>query len=412
VTGSLFAVHRDIPDRRAARADAVIAPDPRLTFRDYEYRAIPGDVWEAWDRSGPEWQRYPFESTAWLRAVAGLLPVDASPRLLVARGPDDSIVAFWPYALQRFRSGGVLPVILCRPWDANVRTAGWITVSPALDGDACGAILDGFEARVDPWDKMLTGLVPDPSPLLDAVVDRARRTRRPLEREVHTFAEIKGWESFDGFLDSLSHDWRRKYRRLTSKMSESGVGVQQFDGERAQRAVNDIKQRALAIYRESWKTRSGDRAANLMCAETSRHFCALLDGFARRGGLHAIFVTVEGDDAAFYVGLRSGDVYCSLQTAYKECYASRSVGFLAQLADFRYTVEQGLATNNLLANQDYKGHFTKSAVAFSSFVLFGGRPRARAARALSALKARLGAVRPDTVERWLSRIRRGRGAER
>jgi hypothetical protein len=361
-----------------------------LSVRDYAYGDIPSEIWESWETRNAEWHSYPFESVPWLRAAADGRSPGIAMRLLVASAPRLGPVAFWPYALQRFRTGRVLPLTLCRPWTEDEREAASLVVSPALEREAYGRVAGAFLERLPRWDKMLTGLVRDPSPLLDGLIDAFGPSGTSIERTNHGFAEIRGWTSFQEFLGSLSRDWRRKYNRITKRNQESGsLRIEHLDGPRTLELRESIERRILDIYRESWKTRSADPHANLTDPGASAHFSKLLDAFARRGCLHVIFVSVDGDDAAFYVGVHFERVYCSLQTAYKEKYAGLSVGFLTQIEDFRYTIERGFLTNSLMANQDYKKHFTDTVESFSSLVVFNRSAVGAAAMLLSRARRML-----------------------
>jgi hypothetical protein len=172
------------------------------------------------------------------------------------------------------------------------------------------------------------------------------------------------------------------------------VRLQHIDGQIEPAVFESLTPRIIAVYRESWKSGSTDRFAGLGRPEAFSGFARLLLAFAKRGGLHALFATVDGEDAAFYVGVRFGQMYCSLQTAYREKHAARSLGFLVQMEDFRYTLERGL-TNNLMAYQEYKTHLTDRVVRFASLTAYsrGAHGRmahllAKARRGLKALLAR------------------------
>lgn len=361
-----------------------------LTVSDYDYHDVPSRVWDEWERCNIEWCSYPFESVPWLRATADRLSQDISKRLLVVNKPHLGPIAFWPYALQHFRTGGVMPLVLCRPWVEDLRLAVSAVISPALDRETCRQIVHCFLDRLPRWHKMLIGLVREPSPLLEILGETLKYFGTRFEQETHTFAEVRGWTSFPHFLNSLSHDWRKKYNRLVKKDLEAGtIRLDHLDGLSARGALESIKSRILDIYRESWKVNSSDQYANLARPETFAWFSQLLEVFARQEGLHVIFTTVNGDDAAFYVGVRFGKIYCSLQTAYKQRYAPLSVGFLTQIENFRYTIEQGFLTNNLLGDQDYKTHLTEAVTRFSSFVVFNRNLRGAIAQWMSQTRVRL-----------------------
>jgi len=361
-----------------------------LIVNDYDYHEIPDEVWAAWERCSAEWNSYPFESVPWLSSAADSLSPDISKYLLVASVSHLGPVAFWPYALQRSFYTRLLPLVVCHSWLKDERISASVIVSPALSEDACRTVISAFLERMPKWHKMFVGLVRNPSSLLDATAEVFGQLTIIFERNIHSLAEIRGWTNFEEFLGSLSRDWRRKYNRITKRSQEIGdIVIEHIDSFNTQAVLESIKRRILDIYRESWKASSPDRYANLAHPDAFEWFSKLLDAFARRGWLHVIFVTANGEDAAFYVGVRSEKVYCSLQTAYKEKYASLSVGFLAQMEDFRYTIMRGLLTNNLLANQDYKAHFTDTVEHFSSLVLFNRNVAGRLAWLMTKTKQKI-----------------------
>jgi len=172
-------------------------------------------------------------------------------------------------------------------------------------------------------------------------------------------------------MGSLSKKWRQQYNRLTKRYQQAGtLRLEYLDGDKTLGQLESIKQRVRDVYRESWKASSTKRHSSLMLPETYAHFSALLDAFARKQWLHVIFVSIDGEDAGFCVGLRCGNVSCSLQTAYKEKFATLSVGFLTLLEDFRYAIERGFLTNNLMGHHPYLRHFTDKHERFSLLFAF------------------------------------------
>jgi hypothetical protein len=342
-----------------------------LTVDDYGYWEVPKEIWEVFGKCNAEWHSYPFESVPWLRASAESLPVGICARLLIASDRHLGPVAFWPYALQSFRSGGILPLLLCRSWTEDERIAASIIVLPELDKCAILGILNKFIEKLPRWNKMITGIIRDGSPLFHAIIEVFGSSSNIFTQETYTFAEIRGWLRFEDFLGSLSRDWQRKYKRIISHNQETGcIRVEHIDGAKTLEMLASIKRRIIDIYRESWKIGSPDRYANLALPDAFAYFSKLIEAFAENKCLHIIFATAGGDDAAFYVGVQHGNVYCSLQTAYKEKYRHLSIGFLTQMENFRYTIEHGYFTNNLMANQDYKKHFTDNVIHYSSLVIF------------------------------------------
>ena len=371
------------------------SPEARLfNFADYDFGRIPGDVKAAWEECNVRWNNYPFESMPWLDVLGRCNSQKTALRVMVATHPHLGYVCFWPYAMQPLRSGGVLPIRLCRPWSEDARVGVSAVVSPELDETDCLSIVKGYFDRLPSWSKMIVGLTPSPSPLADALIATARSRGLRFEQESISFAEIRGYASFDAFIGSRSRDWRRKYKRIIQKAGENGiVRIEHLDGDLTLRDLEIIKRRVRDIYVETWKYRSPDPYANLAREDTFGYFSKFIETFAMRRSLHVVFVTLGSDDAAFYIGVHFGDKYCSVQTAYKEKYASASVGFLAQMENFRYTIEHGYSSNNLLGNQGYKRHFTSTEVRFVTFIIFNRNIRGAAAHVISQVRSHFENVR-------------------
>jgi hypothetical protein len=359
-------------------------------FADYDLDEIPSDVMEAWESCNVRWKNYLFESMPWFELLGRCNSKSATVRLMVVTNSQIGYVCFWPYAMQHFRTGGVMPITLCRSWSEDTRVGVSAVVSPELDETACVRIVGGCFDRLPVWNKMVIGLTRSPSPLLDALVGSLQARGLPFEQEIQAFSEIGGHATFNAFIRSLSRDWRRKYKRIVEKSIETGIiRIEHLDGSQTLQKLETIKRRVMDIYIETWKRQSVDRYANLARQEVFGPFSLFIETFAKRESLHVIFIKVHGDDAAFYLGAHFANQYCSVQTAYKEKYSSLSVGFLAQMENFRYTIERGFSTNNLLGNQSYKKHFTSKEVEFRNFVVHNKNIKGAAAHFLSRIKSRV-----------------------
>lgn len=362
-------------------------PETELSFEEFDYRSISNEIWNLLEKCSFDWDCYPFESIQWVRLSGERLAQDASGRLLVVRNSAREPVAFWTYALQKFHSGGVLPIVLCHPWALNAHLSISVVTSPKLDLGTCTEIVRGFFALLPNWNKMLTGMINVNSNIHLALIDVMEENGRHYVEEPHEFAEIRGWENFEDFLQGLSHDWRRKYKRIINRYVKNNTfHVEHIGGNDALPMLEELKGRILGIYKASWKADGADQRLDLNRPDVFARFSSILQAFAERSRLHVTFTKVNGDDAAFYVGVHYGKIYCSLQTAYKEIYAPVSVGFYTQLENFRYTIENGFVKNNLLANQPYKKHLTDARECFSSFVVYNNNPIGIIARRTSGFK--------------------------
>ena len=82
-----------------------------------------------------------------------------------------------------------------------------------------------------------------------------------------------------------------------------------------------------------------------------------------------MILTLDNEDAAFYVGIHQFNKYVSLQTAFKDKFKRLSIGQLIQFENFRYTIENNYITNNTLADQKYKRIITKDIVTQKMYII-------------------------------------------
>jgi hypothetical protein len=360
----------------------------RFSVAEYPLENVPADVWSAWDACVDRWSLLPFQTPTWLRSCAAVMGGGASSRLLIARGDDGSPVGLWPYRVERTRSGGLLPLTLCRPWNDEIRSSTWLLMAPDAGPDLCVSLAEAFLDRIPRWDKMLTGQVPAGSPLLaaqEAVLQRRKARALPEE---WTTGELRGGRGFDEFLKSLAYGWRRKYAKLAKQMAAGEIRVEHVTRFEEPAALETVKRRMRDVYAESWKVDSDETYANLLHPKGWAAFSAVIEAFAARGGLHVVLASAGGRDVAFYVGVSQGSQYCSLHTAYRQSSRNLSAGVLVQMEDYRYTLEHGL-TNCFMGFQAYREHFTEDTRTFVSKTVYARTATGRLALVLSDLKERL-----------------------
>lgn len=345
-------------------------------FVEFSYLDIPPAVWGAWMDCARAWHAEPFRAPTWVRDQPWMASSTPYARLLVGMDERGNYLGFWPYQLETKRIRGLLPIRLCCPWggdnqaDPGVggRQYFWALCPPDPPLGFAAAFVAAFLARTS-WNMLQTGDVRQNQPLALAWEDALQHRRLRVLRKQHNAAIIKHWDSFEDYLASLSQDWRRHYRRVSRQVASGKVRVEQwtvFPGS----ALDQVNERIGAIYRDSWKADSSEMAVNLTVAATLANFSARIAAFAKEEGLHVVFITVDGADAAFHVGVSHGDMSCALQTAYREQYSTHGVGFLAQMEYFRYTIEQGMRERNLLGFTDYKRHFGAEVSASTLYTVF------------------------------------------
>jgi hypothetical protein len=107
--------------------------------------------------------------------------------------------------------------------------------------------------------------------------------------------------------------------------------------------------------------------------------------------------TIDGDDAAFSVGIHQNNLYCSLQTAYKERYKKLGIGRLLHMESFRYVIEKGFSCNNLLSDQGFKSHYTNRIARFSYISVYNNNLLGRLAKSLSCAKRYLSGLKKPEI---------------
>ncbi|MEH6552408.1 MAG: GNAT family N-acetyltransferase [Pseudomonadales bacterium] len=353
-----------------------------FSYTHYKYQNIPESIWEKWGACSKEWEQIPFQSSDWCRSIG-----DSSNNnymLLMIIVANEQEVGFLPYRREKIQSGGILPLNYCSPWADWLPS--WLIVVPGEKQGFYDRLIAGVYQQLPRWDKLKTGLISS-----DMSIDRRHNglfqsKNIPYSTESVEMAKIDGFASFDDFLNHQSKKWRAQYRRTVRAQFERGNAkvehLTEFDDEN----LELLKERIMAIYRKSWKANDNSPLYNLTHEKPYKEFSNLFDSYAKGKGLHIMFITIDDDDAAFYLGVHSNGIYCSLQTAYKEKYKKLSIGYLAQMEDFRYTIEQKFKTNNLLANQEYKTHLTNNVETYTQFICFNNTFFGKLAYYLGKLK--------------------------
>jgi hypothetical protein len=338
-----------------------------LVIEHYKYRDIPDAVWDEWQNCCEQWNAYPFQSADWLRSVIEIAPAKSGAALMVARD-ETGCIAFLPYRISHGLSGRVLPITFCRPWSSFMPT--WILAAPGRSKCDYQNLVDGFHSRISKWHKMITGYVCNADGINQALSDFfAKEHLRNLATE-SGMNELRDVPTFDEFLRSLSKHWRRNYRSTKRKMIDSGRAVLTHYEDFEKHNLETIKQRIMGIYRETWKASSDDKVWNLTFPEAYEIFSCMLDHYESHDGLHVALLTVDGEDAAFFVGVHRSEIYCSVQMGYKPQFKDNSVGFLILMESFRYSIEKGFTINNLLGTQSNQVHFPVQVQEYTDYVVY------------------------------------------
>ena len=287
--------------------------DEIFWFIEFLYSDIPQTVWEAWMDCARAWHAEPFRAPTWVRDQPWMASSIPYARLLVGMDERDNYLGFWPYQLETKRIRGFLPIRLCCPWggdnqgdpgvDGNQNF--WTLCSPNPPPGFAPAFVAAFLTRTR-WNILQTGDVRNNHPFALAWEEALQHNKLRVLKKQHDTAIIGTWDSFEDYLASLSKKFRYQYRKLQKHIDSGKIHVEQqssFTGDDLDRTISRIK----AIYLNSWKVGSEEAAVNLALTDTLTNFSARIAAFAREGGLHTIFITVDGDDAAFKHGILGVD---------------------------------------------------------------------------------------------------------
>ncbi len=363
-----------------------------MEFTTYRFEDLNEDTWASWSTSCETWSGYPFNTPAWIRAAVSEQPSSDETRYLQVVRDGEEIVGFFPYRI-RIRSKFRLPLFrYCDHW-TEIPPHQWFLLIPGKSSNYYLELIRGLYANLPSWDKCVTGNI-QPS---DAI-EQAYETF--LDSQGLTWvsttlnqAEIRGVANFEDYFAKLSSKKRQQYRKISRELIDTGrcrvVHLHEFD----QQALADIKARIVEIYRQSWKQNSTVEWNSILYEQGYRSFSRLLDAFAAINGLHIMVLQLDGDDAAFYVGLHQANTYASFQTAYKETYKKLGIGLFTQIENFRYTIENGYLVNNTLAYQRYKTDIATNHVASKSYAINADTPGGKALLLLSKAKRFIGNLR-------------------
>jgi hypothetical protein len=371
-------------------------PHKSSKYVSYPYKEISSEIWEQWHQCSESWQVALFSSAVWNRAIGDASENSHYNMYLMVAMLDERYVGFLPFRFEHVKSGRILPIRYCSPWSEWIPA--WISVDPTLDRECREKLISDIYLQLPNWDKCKTGLILDNEPEYAAHEHFFQDSGIHRDKELVEMAEIKGFSTFEEFLQQQSSKWRAAYRKRSRQQFDSGNASLSHYTEFTEAQLFAAKERIMGIYTESWKRSNDSPTYNLLNAKPYREFSNLLDNYAVNDGLHIMFLTIQNDDAAFYVGVHSEGNYCSLQTAYKDKYRNQSIGYLAQMENFRYTIEHEFRSNNLLANQEYKTHFTDKVETYIFSICYNISAFGRTALFLSQAKNVCG-----KIEKYLGR---------
>ena len=123
-------------------------------------------------------------------------------------------------------------------------------------------------------------------------------------------------ETFEHYLHNRSKNFRKNLRRMKKKLGEKGEisFVQYVDLQTLSKAYDDL----LTIEKRSWKHKHGTAISSIPKQE--QFYWLLCQGAAGKKRLRLIFLYLNQQPAAYYIGLISNSSYKSLKSSYDAEY--------------------------------------------------------------------------------------------
>ena len=339
-----------------------------IHFEHFQFKQIDNELWLNWQKCSLNWRTLPLQSPNWLKPVAEASEGSLDNLFLLVAKKNKEYLGFFPYRIEQRLLGEIIPLIYCLPWYDNLPS--WITLTS--DKEAGHQLLiEGFYKNLPKWHKLISGLVEHRNDTNNLEINFFLENKLFFTSISEEMAEIRNIETFDEFLQNQSKQWRKRYQKISKKLLASKQANLQHYTDLNHDELELLTQRVMSIYRESWKVNDKQSLDfNLTNPQSYRSFYALIKSYAECNGLHIMIISVNNEDAAFYVGVYQDGLYCSLQTAYKEKFANLSVGYLIQMENFRFTIENNFERNNLLANQSYKSNLTNQIEHYSRYTVY------------------------------------------
>ncbi len=190
---------------------------------------------------------------------------------------------------------------------------------------------------------------------------------RPLAETLRYQASFEG--GFDGWLGRRSARFRRGLRGARRRARESGVvfaSASSVDTDEA----GALYERALAIERDTWKTRSGNGVASGPMRE---FYARMLPRLARVGALRVLFASRDGTEVGYLYGGLAGSLFRGLQFSFRESERALGLGNALQGEMIERLCAEGVSCYDLGSQSDYKRHWAEPGL--TTLRLFA-RPRA------------------------------------
>ncbi len=188
-------------------------------------------------------------------------------------------------------------------------------------------------------------------PLLRALAPRY--ALRPLAETVRYQASLAG--GVDGWLGRRSARFRRGLRSARRRTREAGVVFASAAPTQAAE-VQALYARALAVERDTWKTRSGNGVER---GPMRAFYGAMLPQLAQRSALRVLFAIRDGADAGYLYGGVASGAFRGLQFSFRESERALGLGNALQAEMIERLCAEGVSSYDLGSQSDYKRHWAE-----------------------------------------------------
>jgi CelD/BcsL family acetyltransferase involved in cellulose biosynthesis len=307
---------------------------------------------EEWDRVAAR-NGSPFADHAWFQAWWEAFGTGELAVCVLWEG--ERLQAALPLYAHRGRVAGL----------ANYHTPTFAV--PARDGEALRTVLD--EALRRPDGELALHPVDTADALHDTLVDAAQRERRVLlVEQLHRSPRVDTGGDFESFIRDRGRRFKdipRRWRKLNREHEVRFSFAEPFE------SLEEELERGYAVEASGWKGHKG--TAILSSPRTRSFYTAVARAYHSRGELRLIWLTIDGQPAAFsFCVERSSRLYC-LKIGIDDRFRPLAPGVLIDYCTVERCFEQGLGRYELLgADEPYKRYF---ATAYTDYVRLRGYRR-------------------------------------
>lgn len=219
------------------------------------------------------------------------------------------------------------------------------------------------------WDVLILSNVPATGQRLrifENAADRAGLRWEVMDDHRYAVADLQG--GYSAYATAKGSNFRKQAHRHAEKMAHAGTWrVNRLDGIPSPNTVSEYTDRMFAIAEAGWR-------AHMRGVEEERQhhpiYRMLLQKFAPRGMADLSILTINGQDAAYTLGLVERGIYYQVAIAYVDEMADFSPGSFLLLEVFRILPDLGVSLVVSHGDYEYKRRWASSIEETKKIILF------------------------------------------